>query len=129
MLLLSMCVITPLPFPLRDPASSLLSIPLASHRAVCHFSSCLPKFCSSQTLLDSLRYRYSQRPLASLPFSLGQPLTHFHLPSPPFLGAVLGPRVLQVLSSSGGLADCSRTEKGGAWSLAQTFSLCPLRTS
>lgn len=34
---------------------------------------------SSQTLLNSPQYGYSQCPLASFPFCLGQPLAHFHL--------------------------------------------------
>jgi len=52
MLLVFMCVITQ-SFPLHNPASSLLSIPFASHCSIRHPSSYLPKFCSSQTLLNS----------------------------------------------------------------------------
>lgn len=47
-----------------------------------------PKFCSSQTLLNSLWYWYSHWSLEAFSFFLGQPLTHFHLASPPLLSVI-----------------------------------------
>lgn len=87
----------------------------------------------SQLLLFPGTTEFSVVPLVSVPPSilslLSRRTSHlfsFTLSSVPFPG--VGPCVLQVLSSSVGPPNCLHTEKGGARSLTQRFSLCPLRT-